>query len=72
MIFALVCFKSIYIIHSCGSNSPLYLSDFAGPDSDSGEVALEPSSTTWSCTEKHAKAAIDNYAPKPKPTPSIC
>lgn len=38
--------------HICGLHSPFCLRIFARPDSGvSGEVALEPSSTTWICAE---------------------
>ncbi len=46
--FDVLCFKCVDFKHSCGSHSPFCLSNFVMPDSGvSGEVALEPSSTTW-------------------------
>lgn len=47
--FEALCFRNVSI--SCCPCSPFCLSVFAIPDSGvSGEVALEPSSTTWICT----------------------
>lgn len=74
--FELHCFKRMNFKHNCGSHSPFCLSILARPDSGvSGEVALEPSSTTWICVEgqrnKRVWSGQHVTALNPNPPPSL-
>lgn len=71
--FELHCLKQMNLGHNGGLHSPFCLRILARPASGvSGEVALEPSSTTWICAEMNKKGCDHdsmwhNNNPAPKP-----